>query len=471
MRTTLIRRALPLLCGVAVVMASTTLLGWEYLGHKWLTSSVTYYVNPSNPYVSTSAAISSVQAAADVWGTQSTANIRLVYGGTTSGASLVMNNKNEVFFRHESGTAGLTYWWADANGNLVDADIVLRGYDTPITADGYPCSTSIYITDLAAHEFGHLLGLTHSTLADATMYPYMSAYCDMGWRSLTSDDVTGIESVYPPTSTMQVPAAPSQLAVAVSASSPTSALVVTWTDNANNEDGFRLERSADGTSFVQIAQLGANATSFTNSGLNAGSTYYYRVLSYNGAGSSGFSNIGQATTQAATSNTAPTVSIANPLNNASYPSGAAVSFSGTATDGQDGTLTSSLQWTSSLDGAIGTGGSFSKALSAGTHSITARVSDSGGLSGSSLVTMVITVSGPTLSVKGYKVKGIPRTDLTWSGLTSTAVDIYRNGAVILTTANDGKETNAFSQRTSGTFTYKVCAAGTSTCTNSASVTF
>ena len=68
-----------------------------------------------------------------------------------------------------------------------------------------------------------------------------------------------------------------------------------------------------------------------------------------------------------------------------------VSFAGTATDAEDGVLTAGLAWASSLDGAIGSGGSFTtSALSAGVHVITASVTDSGGTTGSATITITIT---------------------------------------------------------------------------------
>src|SRR5262249_13428253 len=55
----------------------------------------------------------------------------------------------------------------------------------------------------------------------------------------------------------------------------------------------------------------------------------------------------------------------------------------------DGNLTAGLVWTSSLDGTLGTGGSFSRTLHAGTHTVTARVPDSSGLTGSATFTVVV----------------------------------------------------------------------------------
>jgi hypothetical protein len=71
---------------------------------------------------------------------------------------------------------------------------------------------------------------------------------------------------------------------------------LSWTDNSNNEAGFKIERSANGTSFSQIATVGANVTTYNNTGLKANKTYWYRVRAYNGTGHSGYSNVASAKT-------------------------------------------------------------------------------------------------------------------------------------------------------------------------------
>ncbi len=89
-------------------------------------------------------------------------------------------------------------------------------------------------------------------------------------------------------------------------------------------------------------------------------------------------------------NNAPVVSITAPANNSTFDVGTSVTFSGTANDTEDGNLTAGLSWTSSIDGAIGSGGSFSTSgLSVGSHLITASVTDSGGVSGSDSITVNI----------------------------------------------------------------------------------
>ncbi|MEE8522818.1 MAG: M43 family zinc metalloprotease, partial [Thermoanaerobaculia bacterium] len=89
---------------------------------------------------------------------------------------------------------------------------------------------------------------------------------------------------------------------------------------------------------------------------------------------------------------APQVTITAPADGASFPAGTSIAFAGTATDAEDGDLTAGLGWTSNLDGNLGSGGSFSATLSAGTHTVTAAVTDSGGLQGSSSITVTVTAS-------------------------------------------------------------------------------
>ena len=78
----------------------------------------------------------------------------------------------------------------------------------------------------------------------------------------------------------------------------TSRINLSWTDNASNESGFRIERSPDGTAFAEIATVGANATSYANTGLTAATQYWYRVRAYNNTGASSYAGPTSATTLA-----------------------------------------------------------------------------------------------------------------------------------------------------------------------------
>ena len=89
------------------------------------------------------------------------------------------------------------------------------------------------------------------------------------------------------------PTAPSALA----ATAPSYSQVnLTWTDNSSNETGFKVERSTDNVNFSVVATLGANVTSYSDTGRSAATTYYYRVKSYNSGGDSTASNTASITT-------------------------------------------------------------------------------------------------------------------------------------------------------------------------------
>jgi hypothetical protein len=78
-------------------------------------------------------------------------------------------------------------------------------------------------------------------------------------------------------------------------------LSLTWNDNSSNEEGFRIERRIGAsTTYQQLASVTSNTTSYNDLNLTNSTTYCYRVLAFNSAGSSGYSNENCATTPAAT---------------------------------------------------------------------------------------------------------------------------------------------------------------------------
>lgn len=71
-------------------------------------------------------------------------------------------------------------------------------------------------------------------------------------------------------------------------------VTISWADNSSNETGFKIERSTNGTTFTQVTTVGAGVTSYTNTGLTSGTTYYYRVRATNANGDSAYSNTASA---------------------------------------------------------------------------------------------------------------------------------------------------------------------------------
>ena len=92
-----------------------------------------------------------------------------------------------------------------------------------------------------------------------------------------------------------VPAAPSSLtATAVSRTQ----INLSWADNSGDETGFKIERckTANCTNYAEISQVGANVTTFADTGLTKNTTYRYRVRAFNANGNSAYSNAASART-------------------------------------------------------------------------------------------------------------------------------------------------------------------------------
>jgi hypothetical protein len=436
---------------------------------KWATTSQIYYINPANQDVSATAAEAAVQAGASSWHQQSSANFQFSYGGRVNDTTTGYDQRNVVLFRNVSNgsTIATTYYWR-VGTTVVDADIIFWDGGWTFFTGSTGCSSGAYIEDVAAHEFGHALGLSHTTVSGSTMYASYSK-CSSQMRSLGADDIAGVEALYPASSANTAPT------VTISAPSSTTTVAegtsLTFAGSATDQQDGNLTNALSWTSSLE-GPLGGGA-SFSRV-LSAGTHSVTASVSDSG----GLTAARQVTVTvtATTTNIAPSVTITSPSSGTTVSQGTAMSFTGSASDFEDGNISSSLVWSSSRDGQIGTGASFQRVLSTGTHTITAKATDSKGMSNQ--VQRSVTVEAPVsaaneLSVTGraYKVKGLQKVDLAWSGSAATSLDVYRNGVKIATTPNDGAYTDPINLRGSGSYTYKVCAATTTTCSTQITVIF
>jgi hypothetical protein len=88
------------------------------------------------------------------------------------------------------------YYRSRGNGTyeIYDADIVTNtAYAWAST--GESCSSEMYVEGVMVHEVGHLLGLGHTSVGGATMYPSVS-YCNNGPATTEADDENGINNLY-----------------------------------------------------------------------------------------------------------------------------------------------------------------------------------------------------------------------------------------------------------------------------------
>lgn len=130
----------------------------------------------------------------------------------------------------------------------------------------------------------------HDTgLAAGTTYYYVVTAKNNAIESNYSNEASATTEGGP----VEPPAAPTNLTATVVSSSQIN---LNWTDNANNETGFKIERKIAGF-FTQIDTVGANVTSYSDTGLDPSTTYTYRVRAYNDEGDSAYSNDASDTTE------------------------------------------------------------------------------------------------------------------------------------------------------------------------------
>jgi hypothetical protein len=151
---------------------------------------------------------------------------------------------------------------------------------------GSGCSNFAQIATTGAN----VTTFSNTGLTASTSYSYRVRATNLGGDSAYSNTASATTPA-----NQTVPAAPSNLTATVIS---ITQINLSWTDNSNNEDGFKIERcqGSSCTNFVQVAQVAANVTTFNNTGLARNTRYRFRVRAFNAVGNSGYSNIAAART-------------------------------------------------------------------------------------------------------------------------------------------------------------------------------
>ena len=245
-----------------------------------------------------------------------------------------------------------------------------------------------------------------------------------------------------------------------------------WSDGASGSDSCTT--GANGwCPTITKADIKGNVSSvrFSVNGLSGSGIAY--DASANGD-PDGDSNGTSITVFQPAANEPPTAAISEPADGATFESGSTITFSGSASDPEEGDLTASLSWSSNIDGPIGTGGSFFTTLSDGGHTITASVADSDGAEDSATISITVgsASSDPiTLSASGRKVQGVHTIDMTWSPADGGNVNVMSNGVPAETTLDDGAHVYSTGNKGGGSYNIQVCETDSGDCSNIVTVSF
>ncbi|PYJ65066.1 MAG: hypothetical protein DME76_18780 [Verrucomicrobia bacterium] len=172
------------------------------------------------------------------------------------------------------------------------SQINLTWTDNSLTESGYRIEQSpvdnLHYTEIATVG-PNVTSYSATGLSEATKYYYrVRAYNAIATSAYSNEKNA--------TTLSNIPVAPSGLTITSALSNQVS---LSWTDNSNNETGFKIQRKEGVTgTYVDIRTTGANVTTYNDndSALKDGTLYYYRVCATNTAGNSAYSNETSGTT-------------------------------------------------------------------------------------------------------------------------------------------------------------------------------
>jgi hypothetical protein len=159
-------------------------------------------------------------------------------------------------------------------------------------------------TSMASPHAAGVAALYMQANASATPVQVTAAIVNGATTGVLSNIGTGSPNrlLYSRLTTIAPPSPPAAPSALVATAVNSSSISLSWQDNSDNELGFKIERSDNGSSgWLQVGIVGAGIKTFANTGLAAQTRYYYRVCAYNNDGNSVYSNTADAVTPAATS--------------------------------------------------------------------------------------------------------------------------------------------------------------------------
>ena len=165
---------------------------------RWATTPISVRTyNVGNATISDgSGGVNATVSAIRVWG--------IINSSSTSSAAVrgsapatIMLNTNGGICTSGCLAATLTGYYVVQSGTdrIYDADVYTSTTHQFYSSGETGCSGEYDINGVMAHEVGHVIGIGHSNVSGATMYPSVSA-CNTANRTLHSDDLAARDDLY-----------------------------------------------------------------------------------------------------------------------------------------------------------------------------------------------------------------------------------------------------------------------------------
>jgi len=189
--------ALPVAKGLLFLGVVPLLCGYTLMGGRWAASAipVPYFTNTQATVAGWETA---VRAGFQHWEDIPNCAIAFRWQGQTTRLATRSDNTNVVSLspdpaRLGSGTLAVTTNWYSSSSTFVEFDMEWNQNNDWSTAGE---SWKMDVESVATHEAGHALGLDHTNIYEATLYPSTGAG-ELFRRSLHSDDTAGALALYP----------------------------------------------------------------------------------------------------------------------------------------------------------------------------------------------------------------------------------------------------------------------------------
>lgn len=165
---------------------------------RWASTpvSVRTYYRGNATITDSDGGVSAVVSAIRAWGIISSSSTTSAAVRGSAPATIMLNTNGGIC----SGSclaATLTGYYTSQTGDdrIYDADVYTNTSVQMYSSGESGCSSEYDINGIMVHEVGHVIGLGHSSVSGATMYPSISA-CNTSARTLASDDIAGRDDLY-----------------------------------------------------------------------------------------------------------------------------------------------------------------------------------------------------------------------------------------------------------------------------------